>query len=139
MMIINRDFCKVLTVIFFIEIIVGISTFTQYFMPGFHYSHDGIARLIILFLIFGLTSMFYNYITISKPKDEINEDIVGADGKPIGSDQLPPEEEIPEDIGDFVIKGEKDYLKLAIVGIVIGVILILIIRLIIEIILQLCK
>lgn len=131
MMIVNRNFCKVLTVFFFFEVIVLIGFGTQYIMPGFQYSNNYLARGLVLFVVFVLTAGFYKYITV--PKANIDKSIIGADGRPIDSDKLIEFDEI-NDTGSFLIKGEKDYLKLALIIIVLGVIILAVIDLFITII-----
>ena len=96
MMIINRNLCKIIAVIFFCEMIVVIGLVIQFFYPGFHFTGHQLIRMTMLLGSFVITALFYNYIAADK------EIVKGKDK------------------GMFLIKGKIDYLKLIIIIIVIG-------------------
>ena len=96
MMIINRNLCKIIAVIFFCEMIVVIGFVIQFFYPGFHFTGHQLIRMTMLLGSFVITALFYNYIAADK------EIVKGKDK------------------GMFLIKGKIDYLKLIIIIIVIG-------------------
>lgn len=96
MMIINRSVCKLVAVIFFLELVAVIGYVIMYLIPGFQFTGNQLIRMSVLLGSFFITALFYNYIA--------------ADSEIVKG----------EDKGMFLIKGKIDYLKLIIILIVVG-------------------
>ena len=109
MMIINRSVCKLVAVIFFLELVAVIGYVIMYLIPGFQFTGNQLIRMSVLLGSFFITALFYNYIAAD------SEIVKGKDK------------------GMFLIKGKIDYLKLIIILIVVGAFLWFVIRLVLSI------
>ena len=109
MMIINRSVCKLVAVIFFLELVAVIGYVIMYLIPGFQFTGNQLIRMSVLLGSFFITALFYNYIAAD------SEIVKGKDK------------------GMFLIKGKIDYLKLIIIIMVVGAFLWFVIRLVLSI------